>query len=154
MKRREFIWSMAAAAAAVTLKGAAQLPAQANEFYELRKYTLRKGPGPKLTETFFETALIPAANRLGTSSVGPFNVDVGPETPTYSLHLPSSSAEALVTLSSRLADDAEFMKAATGFWDAPASAPAFLRVESSMLAAFARWPKLTAPKREKRILQL
>jgi hypothetical protein len=154
MKRREFIWSMAAAVAAVTLKGQAQLSTQANEFYDLRKYRLRNGPGTKLTETFFETALIPAANRLGISPVGAFSVDVGPETPTYYLLIPSSSAEALVTLNLRLADDAEFMKAAAGFWGAPASAPAFVRAESSILAAFARWPKLVVPKREARMFQL
>jgi NIPSNAP protein len=154
MKRREFIQSMAAAVAAGTLKGEAQVPVQATEFYDLRKYTLRNGPGPKLTETFFEKALIPAVNRLGVSSVGAFKVDIGPETPTYYLLIPSSSAEAAVTLNLRLADDAAFMKAAAAFWDAPASAPAFVRAESSIFAAFSRWPKLIVPKREPRVFQL
>ncbi len=51
------------------------------------------------------------------------------------------------------------MKAAGGFRDAPAAAPAFERSERSLLGAFAGWPKLTAPKLvdgklPKRIFQL
>jgi hypothetical protein len=62
--------------------------------------------------------------------------------------------EALVTLDARLAEDTEFIKASPAFWEAPASAPAFVRVESSLMSAFAGWPKLVAPKSEKRIFQL
>jgi hypothetical protein len=50
------------------------------------------------------------------------------------------------------------MKAAEPFWNAPATAPAFVRVESSLLAAFEGWPKLTPPAAAahngKRIFQL
>jgi len=160
MKRRQFIRSMAAGAAtAITLKSSeAEMQekpsAPTQEFYELRKYTLRNGAGPKLTENFFAQAMIPALNRLGISPVGAFKVDIGPETPTYYLLLPSSSAETLLTVDQRLAKDAEFLKAATGFWDAPAATPAFIRVESSIFSAFTGWPKLTAPKPGKRIFQL
>jgi hypothetical protein len=58
-----------------------------------------------------------------------------------------------------LAEDAEFMKAAEPFWNAPAAAPSFQRVESSLLRAFEGWPKLTVPAKNgegkgKRIFQL
>ena len=50
------------------------------------------------------------------------------------------------------------MKAAEPFWNAPATAPAFLRMESSLLAAFEGWPRLTPPAatatKSKRIFQL
>ena len=62
--------------------------------------------------------------------------------------------ETLVTLDTRLAEDTEFLKASTAFWGAPAAAPAFVRVESSLMSAFAGWPKLVAPKSEKRVFQL
>jgi hypothetical protein len=157
MERREFVTSMlAGAATAVTLSGST-LQAQSvpsPHFYQLRKYTLRTGPQLALTEKFFEEALIPALNRREISPVGAFKLDVGPDTPTYYLLLPSNSGEALLTADLRLAQDAKFLVAAQPFWAAPASAPAFLRVESSILSAFSGWPKVVAPKLEKRMFQL
>lgn len=125
-----------------------------HEYYQLRKYTLRTGPQLALTQNYFEHALIPALNRLGIGPVGAFKLDIGPETPTYYLLMVGSSVETLATSHVRLADDAEFQKAAAAFWSAPAAAPAFVRVESTMMAAFAGWPKLTVPKPGKRIFQL
>src|SRR5580698_2244692 len=124
------------------------------EFYLLRKYSLRNGTQLALTQNYFEHALIPALNRLSITPVGAFKLDIGPETPTYYLLIPATSVEALVTLDTRLAEDNEFLKASTAFWGAPASAPAFVRVESSLMSAFAGWPKLVAPKAEPRIFQL
>jgi hypothetical protein len=126
----------------------------AREFYQLRKYTLRTGQQLAMTQDYFEHALIPAVNRMGMNSVGAFKLDIGPETPTFYLLIPASSVEVLATLDLRLAEDAEFVRAAAAFWSAPASAPAFVRVESSLMSAFAGWPKLTAPKGGKRIFQL
>ena len=130
------------------------MPKGSREFYQLRKYILRTGAQPALVQTFLEHALIPALNRLSISPVGAFKVDVGPETPTYFVLIPATSAELLVTLDEALARDAEFVRASTPFREAPAAAPAFVRVESWIFSAFAGWPKLTAPKRDKRIFQL
>src|SRR5438270_10336355 len=124
------------------------------EFYQLRTYTLRTGPQIALTQNYFERALIPALNRLEMAPVGAFKLDIGPETPTYYVLIPASSAEALIALDSRLGKDAEYVKAASGFRDAPASAPAFVRAERTLLSAFSGWPKVVAPKKEKRIFQL
>src|ERR1700756_5441551 len=106
------------------------------EFYQLRKYALRNGSQLALTQTYFEHALIPALNRMSMTPVGAFKLDIGPETPTYYLLLPATSVEALVTLDTRLTEDTEFMKSSAAFWGAPASAPAFVRVESSLMSAF------------------
>ncbi|GAC1415368.1 MAG: NIPSNAP family protein [Acidobacteriaceae bacterium] len=124
------------------------------EFYQLRTYTLRNGPQLALTQAYFEHALIPALNRLQMSHVGAFKLDVGPQTPTYYVLIPSSSAGSLVTLDPTLAKDPDYVKAASGFRDAPASAPAFLRAERSLLSAFVGWPKIVPPKKGKRIFQL
>jgi hypothetical protein len=139
----------------------AQTPAAAGaqEFYQLRKYALRNGPQPALCQGYFERALIPALARLGMGPVGAFKLDVGPETPTYYVLVPATDAAALVGLDSRLGADAEYVKAAGGFRDAPAAAPAFERAERTLLGAFSGWPKLTAPrpvdgKLPKRIFQL
>ena len=164
MERRDFLTtSLAAAAVALTgsseAEAGAQTPAgSGREYYEIRKYHLQSGPQTKLTETYVSDALIPALNRLGIAPVGAFHLDIGPETPTLYLLLPCASVETLVTAELRLAGDAEFMKAAEPFWNAPATAPAYQRIESTLHVAFAGHPKLTLPASTathgKRIFQL
>ena len=141
------------AGAALSGEGGAQTR-PAGEYYLLRKYSLQSGPQLALTQNYFEHALIPALNRMAIQPVGAFKLDIGPETPTYYLLIPATSIETLATLDLRLDDDVDFQKSAAPFWAAPATAPAFVRVESTLLSAFAGWPKLVAPKKEKRIFQL
>ena len=160
MERREFLTaSLAASALALANSSEAQTPStSAREYYEIRKYHLQSGPQTKLTDNYVANALIPALNRLGIAPVGAFNLTYGPETPTLYLLLPSASLETLVTSKLRLARDEEFMKAAEPFWNAPATAPAFQRIESSLHIAFEGHPKLTLPAstttHAKRIFQL
>jgi hypothetical protein len=155
VERRDFVTSAIALAGAALSGGEGRAQASSpREFYQLRKYTLRTGPQLALTQGYFEHALIPALNRMTITPVGAFKLDVGPETPSYYLLVPATSVETLVTLNSRLAEDSEFLKASAMFWAAPAAAPAFDRVESTLLSAFSGWPKLVAPKTEKRIFQL
>lgn len=128
------------------------------EYYELRQYRLQAGPQTSLTENYLANALVPALNRLGMSPIGAFNLKVGPQTPTLYLLIPSTDLQTLVTAELHLGEDEAFLKAAGAFWNAPASQPAFTRVESSLLAAFEGWPKLTVPpvtaQHGKRVFQL
>ena len=152
MERRKFLASsLAASALAVTVPGnfaeAAQGATQTKgrEFYQLRRYHLNSGPQRKLCDDFFRDALIPALNRLSISPVGVFDLSIGPETPTIYVLMPSLSAEALATVETRLAQDAEYMKAGAPFLNAPAKEPPFDRIESSFLQAFEKWPRLVLP---------
>jgi len=163
MQRRQFLAaSLATSALALARDAAAQSAKPGREFYQIRKYKLESGPQTKLVGSYFADALIPALTRMGFGPMGAFNLTMGPETPTYYLLIPGSSAEALVTADLHLAEDAEFLKAADPFWSAPASSPSFQRVESSLLQAFEGWPKLTPTpkpgpdpaKMDKRIFQL
>jgi hypothetical protein len=175
VKRRRFI---AASIAASTLAAAGKAVGQASsagasasvasategteglrrEFYQLRRYNLVSGPQLKVTENYFSGALMPALARMGLGPVGAFKLDIGPETPAYYLLIPGPSVETLVELDLRLAEDAEFLKAADTFWNATAAAPAFQRAEISLLAAFTGWPGVTPPPaaatKGKRIFQL
>ncbi len=129
----------------------------APEFYELRRFHLSNGPQTKLTEQFFAAALIPTLRRLGLGPIGAFRLEIGPETPCFYLLIPSRSVETLTTVNQQLAHDDHFLSAAEPFWAAPATAPAFSRVDSSLLAAFAGWPTLTPPPggpAAKRVFQL
>ena len=144
-------------AAQESSSGTSAAPASTPEYYELRRYLLRTGPQTQLTETYFAKALIPALRRLGLGPIGAFRLEVGPDTPSFYLLLPGLSAEKIVTSTAQLARDDQFLAAAEPFWAAPATAPAFERVESSLLRAFAGWPRLVPPPggpTAKRILQL
>jgi hypothetical protein len=164
MERREFLTSsLAASAVALTKQSSAQSSSPTasggeREYYELRKYHLQTGPQIALTDHYLADALIPALNRLGIAPVGAFHLDIGPDTPTLYLLLPSSKLETLATAELHLMKDEQFMKAAEPFWSAPATAPAFQRIDSSLLIAFEGWPRLTPPSATahngKRIFQL
>ena len=166
MQRRQFLTSsLAASAAALAPRvGTAQTAAPASssskprEYYELRKYFLEQGAQSQLTDKYAATALIPALHRMGIGPVGAFNLSIGPETPTLYLLLPCSNLETLVNAELHLRADQEFLAAADAFWNAPAAAPAFQRVESTLLIAFEGWPVLTLPpataQNGKRVFQL
>ncbi|MGA9672617.1 MAG: NIPSNAP family protein [Terracidiphilus sp.] len=160
MERRQFLAaSIASSSLALAGQAAAQAPSSApREFYQLRRYGLLRSSQPKLTEAYFADALIPALARLGFGPIGAFGLDFGPETPTYYLLIPGPSVNVFAELDQHLVQDAAFMKAADPFWNATATAPAFQRVETSLLAAFQGWPRLTPPAssatKGKRIFQL
>jgi len=160
MQRRQFLAaSLASSVIALSKDAAAETPAvRPREYYQLRRYHLQSGPQLKLTESYLSEALLPALMRMGMGPVGAFKLDFGLETPAYYVLIPGESVEALATLDLQLARDDGFMKIAEPFWNAPATAPAFLRVESSLLAAFEGWPRVTPPAsaatKGKRIFQL
>ena len=161
MERRRFLTgSIGASALALAARSSlGQAPAAAGrEYYELRQYHLQTGPQTKLVESYLSDALIPALNRLGMSPIGAFSLQIGPETPTLYVLIPSTRLDTLVTTDLRLAEDTTFLQAAEPFWNAPATAPPYVRIESSLLAAFEGRPKLTLPppsaQHGKRIFQL
>jgi hypothetical protein len=152
MERRAFLTSSVAATAlsiAGTQTTTASTPAapetSGHEFYQLRRYSLSNGPQRKLCNDFFRDALIPALNRLAISPVGVFDLTIGPETPSIYVLMPSLQVEMLATIESRLAQDPEYTKAGAAFLTAPAASPAFLRMESSLLQAFEKMPRLKLP---------
>ena len=152
MQRRTFLTSSLATASlgAVGLGARSQAvpgtsDGKGREFYELRCYQLLSGPQRKLCDDFFRDALLPALNRLGITPVGVFDVTIGPESPSIYVLMPSISLETLVAVETRLAQDAVYLKAGAAFLNAPATEPAFVRMESSLMQAFEKIPKLTLP---------
>jgi hypothetical protein len=147
LERRKFLTaSIAASALTIAGEGAADpAPSKLHEYYQIRRYTLQRGPQSALTESYFTGALIPALTGMGMGPIGAFTLDIGPDTPTYYLVIPGSSLETLVNLDLQLTQDPEFMKSAAPFWNSTAKAPGFQRVEVSLSKAFPGWPKLTPP---------
>ena len=152
MQRRSFLASSIAAPAlavnaytAPLSGGQGAAAGEGRDYYELRRYHLLRGPQVKLADDFFREALVPALNRLGISSVGVFNIEIGPASPSMYVLIPSSSLETLVTLESRLNRDADYLAAGTAFLNAPAAQPPFVRLESSLMVAFEGMPRLKVP---------
>ena len=160
MTRRKFLKSSLTAASAAGLATATQSSAAENgdkpgrEFYELRLYHLRRGAKQKLFDDFYREAAIPAMNRNGINPVGVFNVMAGPDSPTMYVLLPHKSIEAFVTAYDRVRSDSEYQKAGAEFINAPPTDPSYLRVESSLMAAFESIPKLEVPEKKGRIFEL
>lgn len=144
MNRRDFL------ATTVTTAAATADDKPVREYYELRQYRMRRGRMTDGIHPYLRTALVPALNRAGIQPVGVFDVLFGDSPTTYVL-MPHSSIESTVT---RL-DDAEYRKAGAAFLEAPASDPAYERMESSLLLAFEKMPKVQPPDTTKpRIFEL
>jgi hypothetical protein len=173
MKRRDFLASSLAASAAggtplaaeraregLSAAGTTLRPGDqgGREYYELRRYHLRRGPQTKLLDDYFREAFLPAMKRLGMGPVGVFNTSIGPGSPLVYVLIASPSIELLVTANDHLASDSEYQKAGAPVINATPTQPAYLRVESSLMAAFAGLPKLEVPpsaaERRSRIFEL
>jgi hypothetical protein len=153
MNRRDFVAGTVGASLVPTLGEAtasaqtpvAPAPAGKPQLLELRRVHLRQGTMVTRYHEYAKNALVPALNRAGVKPVGVFNVAVGPDSPTVYILLPHASAESMLTLTSRLNDDAEYQKIGAAFRALPASDPPYLRRESSLLTTFAGSPTLDVP---------
>lgn len=124
------------------------------EWYELKVYTLKNETQQRLVEDYYKNAAIPALNRTGSNHIGVFT-ELKPEgqTKIYCL-IPFNSLEDVSTVPLKLAEDTAYKNAAAAYLDAPATAPAYERVESSLLQALQGMPKLNAPANKPRIFEL
>jgi NIPSNAP protein len=155
MNRRDFV-STAMATGAALLSAGVVADARQNpvgrgperavaEYYELRRYRLRRGPGQGITDTYLRTAALPAWQRAGVGPIGVFSVTIGADSPTLYVLLVHKSLDGIASLPERLAGDAEYEKAATPYLTAEATAPAFVRVDASLMRPFEGMPKLELP---------
>ena len=126
----------------------------ASEFYELRVYTLKNGEQQKTVEDYFQNAFIPALNKYGSKNIGVFT-EQQPEgqTKLYAI-IPYNTINDFITVSDKLANDTTYQKAGAAYLNATAEQPAYERIQSSFLKAFAGMPKLQAPEKKDRIFEL
>lgn len=162
MKRRSFVKSSlvtGSVAAGLTLMVS---KAQKNnmekksgaEFYELRVYTLKNAAQLKLSEDYFQNALIPALNKSGSKNIGVFT-EQQPEgqTKLYVI-IPYNSIQDFISITDKLANDTAYQQAGAAYLDAPATAPAYERIQSSFLKAFTGMAKMQVPAKKPRIFEL
>lgn len=124
------------------------------QFYELRVYMLKDQRQQQLVEDYFRNAAIPALNRLGSKNIGVFSeLKPSGQTKLYVL-IPYNSLNDYNAVWDRLSADAVYQQKAAAYLNAPASDPAYERIESSLLIAFTHMPTLHAPAKKPRIFEL
>jgi hypothetical protein len=152
MKRREFIKTSVAAS---TIAGLGPLGLNASaaeatrggnrEYYELRVYRLKSGAKHDLLDAYVEKAAIPALNRLGVKPVGAFTEIDPKDGPALYVLRTYPSLEVFATATARLSADPEYQQAGAEYLNSPKSNPAFERIDSWLMLAFAGLPKLELP---------
>lgn len=121
--------------------------------FELRRYDIETEAQKASFDTFAREAAIPALNRAAIEPVGVFYPWEG-LSPIYVL-LPHRSLVSFVTVAQKLAQDEEFLQAGADFLNAPASAPAYQRMQVQFMVAFESMPRLETPiKAPGRVFQL
>lgn len=167
MQRREFLRTSCTAGLAALTAGAAygqeKLPgesdvayrqrmarmrtatesAMASEYFELRRYEIETEAQKAGFDTFAQEAAIPALNRADIEPVGVFYPWEG-LSPIYVL-LRHKSPASFVALTQKLSEDEEFLQAGAAFLNAPASAPAYKRMQVQFMVAFDGMPHLETP---------
>jgi hypothetical protein len=152
MKRREFLKTSIAASTLVGLSCATGKPGTSTavggarrEYYDLRAYRLKNGAMHGLLDAYLEQAAIPAWNRLGAKPVGVFTEIEPKDPPAVFVLVPYPSLELFACASARFEADPEYQRAGAEYLASPKSNPAFDRIDSWLLAAFAGMPRLELP---------
>jgi hypothetical protein len=117
---------------------------QARQYYELRVYTTKSDKQQKQIIDYWQNAAVPAYNRLGSKPIGVFTpIEDSPTNKIYVL-IPFDSLTAAAEAPTKLAADTAYQKAAEEFMAIPKNDPAYVRFDSSLLAAMKGFPKIAA----------
>lgn len=159
MKRRSFVKASILTAAAGAVLPQMGIAMDSNQkkstmFYELRVYSLKDQKQQSLVENYFKDAAIPALNRLGIQNIGLFTeLKPAGQSKLYVL-IPYHSLVEFSTTDEKLSSDKIYQKAAETYLNAPATSPAYERIESSLMKAFAHMPKLEVPSGTPKLFEL
>jgi len=114
--------------------------AKRQEFYELRVYHMADAAKKEVVSSYLETALLPALERLGVDRTGVFtNTDDADDHSIWVL-IPYQTLRLRAHLNDRLNADTVYQTAAKSMFDLPPDNPAYTRVESRLMKAFAGMP--------------
>jgi len=117
------------------------------EIYEIKTYRLTSSQQEAQVDTFLAKAFLPALHRHGIKTVGVFK-----PLETDSLYgkrivllIPYKSLQQFYDLPDLLKKDAAFKQTGKSYIDASYSSPPYQRIESVLLRAFSRSPKMATP---------
>ena len=161
--RRTFLKTtlVASATAALSLRAADRTgsPGAPREFYELRAYRLKSGASTAQLDHYLEAALLPALGKRGLGPVGAFTeLEVDKKAGTSKPKVGTAEAPAVLWLlithpnldsfigvAADLNNDTAVQAAGRDYLLTPKASPAYTRVDSWLLRAFAGMPKLAVP---------
>jgi hypothetical protein len=163
MPRRDFLKATVAASASAALGSPLLAGSDSDsagaEYYELRCYRLKAetrlkaDANPALLDAYLEDALLPALGHINVRNIGVFTeLDVNKETATATpkpgspvwVLIPHTSLTSF-TLSKALQFNPPFPPGTAGYFNTPKASPAFERIDSWLLLAFAGLPQLALP---------
>lgn len=157
MKRRAFVKSsllLTSLSGLMPAVGKASGKKTRQEFYEWRVYIIKNEAQEKIIDNYFHTAAIPALNRIGSKNIGVFK-ELKPEGITKIFVLiPFASLDDFLKMEEKLFKDASYQQAGAAYLTAPATEPAYDRIESSLLKAFVHIPAIVVPENKPRIFEL
>lgn len=149
MQRRQFLKASAAITAVAGLCGTSSVvaaePSKKRELYELRSYQLKDVSDYGLLAKYLSNALLPALNRLESRPVGVFKEMEPKEGLRVFVLIPFATFEAFGAASEQVPADPEYQKAGADYLQVAKSKPAFVRINSWLLRAFAGIPKISLP---------
>ena len=120
------------------------------QYYEVRIYTTKSAEQQQRINDYWQGAAVPAYNRLGIQPVGVFTELADSATNKIYVLIPCDSLDVFAAIPAKLADDADYQKAAGKFLNAPKTNAAYERIESSLLVAFDGMKYLTVPPADQR----
>jgi len=123
-------------------------------WYELRTWHFSNDAQQQLTETWLRQAFLPALNRAGHHPVGVFNETQTQGTARLFLLIPYPDLKTFAALEARLAADSTYTTAAAPYLQAPATNPAYERIDSFLLHAFRHMPAIEVPEKKQRLFEL
>jgi hypothetical protein len=123
-------------------------------WYELRTWHFSNDAQQQLTESYLEKAFLPALNRAGLQPIGVFIETQTQGTARLFVLIPYRDLGTLATLEDKLAADTAYTTAAEPYLHAPASSPAYERIESFLLHAFLHMPGIEVPEKKQRLFEL
>lgn len=160
MKRRSFVkGSLISGAAAAVAPAIAMAQPKADkppyrEHYELRVYTFKNTQQQKITEDFYRDVFVPTVKKEINEPVGVFTeLNSTGQTKLYVL-IPYNVYERYAGLNHKLETDKDYWAKGAAFLSAPASDPAFERMDTSLMQAFMHMRMKELPPHEPRIFEL
>jgi len=165
VSRRTFVKTTLAASASAALSAkldAAPAPSDATdrEYYELRCYhlqaatRLKADADPALLDSYLEQAFLPALNRLGVKNTGVFiEIEVDKKTGTAApkpgspvwVVIPHATLGSFAQIAAGLNADPVVRQAGANYLNTPKASPAFERIDTWLLRAFAGMPRMEVP---------
>lgn len=153
MIARILLHTVATIAVVVAMIGATTSAAAESEkpqYYEVRIYTTKSAEQQQRINDYWQSAAVPAYNRMGIQPVGVFTELADSATNKIYVLIPCDSLEVFTAIPAKLAADADYQKAAAEFLNAPKTNAAYERIESSLLVAFDGMKHLSVPPADKR----